>query len=273
MKDLDLHRFSGYSVTGRIKSIKQPYGGYLPIRQADKIHFGGSYIDTAKENISGITVGLCVDYITRVCLEPKNKEAIFTVSLRGARIIGEENKAKQALKRIKGLNTSSIKYACLLSSYDTIIRAGISSYRPLDISQITDEDVKNIKEMVTRTISFLTGEYGKLMYNGFVMYNKKLDLTGYTDIVSTGDGDFITEKGLWDLKVYKNNPTKTHTLQILMYYLMSQKAKLFEVAGLDKLQFIGLYNPRKDILYRYNVDSIPSEVINEVEKDVIGYKD
>lgn len=34
---------------------------------------------------------------------------------------------------------------------------------------------------------------------------------------------------------------------------------------------MGIYNPSLNEVYRINVDAIPGDVIDEVEKDVIGY--
>ena len=43
---------------------------------------------------------------------------------------------------------------------------------------------------------------------------------GYTNIVSSGDGDYLTEDTLWDFKVSKEEPKSKYTLQLLMYYIM-----------------------------------------------------
>ena len=37
---------------------------------------------------------------------------------------------------------------------------------------------------------------------------------GYTSTITVGDGDFMTQDGIWDIKVSKNPPTKEHTLQV-----------------------------------------------------------
>lgn len=38
-----------------------------------------------------------------------------------------------------------------------------------------------------------------------------------------------------------------------------------------KVRYLGVYNPRQNLVYRLAVDDIPAEVIEEVERDVIGY--
>ena len=40
---------------------------------------------------------------------------------------------------------------------------------------------------------------------------------GYTDKITSGDGDFLTVDTLWDFKVLKANIKSQHTLQLLVY--------------------------------------------------------
>ena len=37
------------------------------------------------------------------------------------------------------------------------------------------------------------------------------------------------------------------------------------------IEFLGIYNPRLNCVYRLNVTQIPNEVISEVSAKVIGY--
>ena len=45
-------------------------------------------------------------------------------------------------------------------------------------------------------------EYGPITQDGFTFEG------GYTDIVSSGDGDYLTEDTLWDFKVSKEETKK-----------------------------------------------------------------
>ena len=40
----------------------------------------------------------------------------------------------------------------------------------------------------------------------------------------------------------------------------------------NHVKYLGIYNPRMNTAYRIAVSDIPNEVIQEVEKDVIGYE-
>lgn len=68
---------------------------------------------------------------------------------------------------------------------------------------------------MNRGIKFFD-QYGPITLDGFVFVG------GYTDIVSSGDGDFLTKDTLWDFKVSKDKPKSAHTLQLLMYYIMGK---------------------------------------------------
>lgn len=69
-------------------------------------------------------------------------------------------------------------------------------------------------------------------------------------------------------KTNSTKPTKDHTLQVLMYALMGKQPGLPEF---ESLTHIGLFNPRRDEVYRIAVADISAEVIETVHRDVIGY--
>lgn len=91
---------------------------------------------------------------------------------------------------------------------------------------------------------------------------------GYTDTVDSGNGDFITADTLWDFKVSKAKVKKEATLQLLMYWCMGMHSIHPEF---KQLKYLGIYNPRSNLLSQISIAEIPSNVIFEVERDVIGY--
>ena len=105
-------------------------------------------------------------------------------------------------------------------------------------------------------------EYGPIIKDGFTFEG------GYTDIIASGDGDFLTEDTLWDFKVSKYPPSNQHTLQILVYYLMGMHSVHDEF---KKIKKIGIYNPRLNVVYFYDLDKAPKLMFEEIEKEVIGY--
>src|SRR5699024_10465649 len=73
---------------------------------------------------------------------------------------------------------------------------------------------------------------------------------------------------LWDLKVLKGYINKNHTLQLLIYWRMGLRTDQPEFKN---IQHLGIYNPRKNKVYRIQVDEIPEETIKIVDQEIIGY--
>lgn len=119
----------------------------------------------------------------------------------------------------------------------------------------------NVRLMITRMVRFLS-EYGPVIKSGFTMDG------GYTDIVSSGDGDFLTEDTLWDVKTSKFSPKASDTLQVLMYYIMGKHSWN---ESFQKIQSIGIVNPRLNSIWTIDAAQVPHSVIEEVERHVIGY--
>lgn len=105
--------------------------------------------------------------------------------------------------------------------------------------------------MVERSLHFLE-IYGPKVIDGFTFEG------GYTDTISTGDGDF---------RVSKRKVQKEHTLQLLMYWRMGLHSIHPEF---QRIQYLGIYKPRLNTVYRIPVADIPEDVIGEVEEKVIG---
>lgn len=250
----------GCSVTQRIKQIQQPQGGYINPNDLTVTFRGYSRLNRF-ENVSPALVGLCVDYLTRFITGTPPEDA-FQISLLGAEIIRESDIAFELLHNVTSLDDLSIKSAVQLANYDTCYRAGVEFYDPLDDSKLPNTyTAENIRIMVTRSIDFLEA-YGPKILDGFTFEN------GYTNTISTGDGDFLTNDTLWDFKVSKYPPKQEHTLQLLVYWRMGLHSIHPEFKNIS---YLGLFNPRLNTVYRIPVIDIPSSIIDVVEKEVIGY--
>lgn len=251
----------GYSVTQRIKNVKQPRGGYINPRElkADSLGPGIEALNLA-ENISPNLVGLAVDYLTRFMSGASGPEA-FEISLRGASNIGEDALATTLLAEVKGLDDSSITNAIKLTGFDVVYRAGLG-YKPVSEIKPDQATIQNVRTMVERSLHFLE-VYGPKLLDGFTFEG------GYTDTVSKGDGDFTTADTLWDFKVSKAKVKKEYTLQLLMYW---RKGLHSVHPEFQSIKYLGIYNPRLNQVYRIAVADIPEDVIREVEEKVIGYK-
>lgn len=111
-----------YSVTRRIRMIKQPPGGYISRKQFT-VNILDDGINTnlnENENINPGLVGLVVDYMTRFLMGALKEEA-FKISLQGAKIAKDDFNAYQLLDKIKGLDYESVASACKLVGYDCFL--------------------------------------------------------------------------------------------------------------------------------------------------------
>ncbi len=252
----------GCSVTQRIGKVKQPRGGYIKPKDF-KSETLGDGIDTLnpKENVHASLMGIAVDYMTRFMSGTPVKDA-FVISLMGASLIEEKDKADKLLSGVKGLDDLSISNAVKLSGFDVCFRAGIKGYRPVDDINPDAPTIANVRTMVERALHFLE-VYGPKVLDGFTFSG------GYTRVVSYGDGDFTTADTLWDFKVSKASIKKEQTLQLLMYWRMGLHSVHPEFKSVE---YLGIYNPRMNMASRIAVKDIPNDVIEQVENEVICYE-
>lgn len=258
-----------YSVTKRISMIKQPRGGYINKKELTITQLDDNITLNENDNIHASLVGLAVDYMTRFVMGTAKEEA-FSISLKGAMVLDlftvdkKQSAIKNAAKllsNIKGLDKKSVTNACKLVGYDVCFRAGIMGYKPVEEINPDIDTIENIITMINRSLTFWE-KYGPITKDGFTFEG------GYTDTISTGDGDYLTKDTLWDFKVLKDEPKPKHTLQLLVYYIMGIHSVHKEFKSIKKL---GIYNPRMNKVYTVDINSISTQVIEEVSREVIGY--
>ena len=250
----------GLSVTGMVRIVRQPRGGFINPSNMEKIVLHSNNTLFEEENVHPSLVGLAVDYLSRFIMGD-SKEKAFEISLKGAELLGHSTRPSAYLLTIKGLDDESIIAAIKLVSYDCVFRAGPHTY--VDQSQLkpSKETIQNIREMVNRTIEFWK------LYGPITVYGPKFE-GGYTNSVATGDGDYLSKDTIWDYKVSKDSPTNKHTLQLLLYYLLGMHSIHNEY---KEIKYIGIYNPRLNVVYKYSLDSLSKETIDYIEKEIIGY--
>lgn len=277
------------SVTARIKTIKQPRGGYILLSKFKTIALNDGIVLNEKENVHASIIGMVVDYLSR-CRSENDIFYAFDTAFKGASI-AEDFGFKEAfsvagdlLENITGIDDNSIINACKLVTFDVWLRNPLSavlakSYQDINPDKAT---IQNIQTLIKRSTTFFE-TFGYPTDTGFTFgpirenpaaFEKMIETGrgtygGYTATVSSGDGDFLTEDILWDFKVSKSKPTSQHTLQLLMYWIMGQHS------GQDKFKNItrlGIFNPRLNTVYLLNMEDVSPEIIATVEKDVICYE-
>lgn len=224
--------------------------------------------DMHVETIHASLVGLAVDYLARFMLGADVKSA-FQISTIGAWAMDNFDKsmchcanAHKLCEQIKGLDDVSIIAACKLVGYDSAFRAGPIAYRPVENIQPDRATCENIREMVKSSLEFFR-VYGPVTRERIVFPG------GYTETVSSGDGDFMTADTIWDFKCSVRPPQSKDTLQIVMYWLMGLHSICS--AEFEKVTKFGFFNPRLAKIYTLNVANVSPETLHEIEVQVIGY--
>ena len=253
------------SVTRRANTIKQPRGGYVKRLDFKETPLGPGEEGLYEcENIHATLIGLAVDYLTRYVLTGDVKDA-FKISLLGAQNIGEVETAERLVrgvkKGIKDLDDQSIINAVKLSGFDVCCRSSVLGYTPVSLIRPNADTIENIRIMVQRTLNFFE-LYGPLVLSGFTFKG------GYTKIIASGDADYLTEDTLWDLKVLKNYINKNHIMQLLIYWRMGLRS---DYETFKNVKFLGIYNPRQNKVFTYDLSKLSLEIIRIIDEEVIGY--
>ena len=271
------------SVTNRINTINQPRGGYLKPSMLKVIQLEDDKT-LNEENVHVSIVGMAVDYLTRYMLnknkgadEIANLESSFAISIKGYKYrikklgekvhqldIKKKVDIESLLNNIKGLDDESIISACLAVTYDVYFRNPVAALHTpeVDTIEVDKMTIENISIMVNRSISFFD-RYGPVIKDGFTFEG------GYTSLIDSGDGDYLSNDTIWDFKVSKNKPTNKHTLQLLIYYIMAKHTKKKEFGNVSKIR---IYNPRLNTMYTYDMAEMREDIIKEIEVEVIGYR-
>lgn len=248
------------SVTDVVKTVKQPRGGFINPKNLKVVQFDDGKV-LAEENINAGLIGMAVDYLTRYMLGSDEYKA-FEISMLGAEKIGEDVEAVCLLHELnRDLDDKCIRSALNLVGYDVCFRASIDYYMPVEDMFPTKATVENIRIMVYRSLEFFK-KYGPVIKDGITFKG------GYTDKITNGDGDFITRDTIWDFKVSKKDPTNAHTFQLLLYYFLGKHSVHNEFKSIHN---IGIFNPRLNKVYTYNINDLSEEVRQEIEKNIIGY--
>lgn len=248
------------TVTQRIKLVKQPRGGYINTKLFKEVAINSEEELSIAENIHASLVGLAVDYLARY-MNGTSREEAFKISLKGSIVIKDMDNALMLLQNINGLDDNSIISACKLVGYDVCYRASPMGYRPVSEIQPDKQTISNIRIMINRCLYFFK-QYGPITQDGFTFEG------AYTSTINAGDGDFLTKDTLWDIKVSKNKPKKEQTLQLLIYYIMGKHS---HNKGFKDINKIGVFNPRLNSVWLFEMSQLSTDIIKEIEKEVIGY--
>lgn len=255
------------SVTAILEALKQPKGGFLPLKDFDSKTYPDNLTVVGEYGISPALVGLAVDYGTRIALGGDVEKA-FDVALVGAGIVGAMKEAEELLAQIDPValqsgspDEQSIAALCKLSGFDSAFRAGAKAYRPVSEINPGAQTVADIGNLILRTKAFFEEQEAPVV-SGFTFEG------AYTDDAGASDGDYICGDTLWDLKVSKKEPTPKNTMQVLLYYLMGLRSSKDEFKAVTR---IGLFNPWLQRSWSISVLDLDESFLSMVENDILGY--
>ena len=245
----------------RVKTIQQPGHGFIDPANLDCTPFDDGIV-LSNENIPAYVVGTAVDYLSRMMLGATPVEA-FEISLLGARVAGLLDLAHEYLDKITGLDDTSIASACRLVTFDSYYRAGRPPDNDPSSINPNSQTCDNVRTMVQRSTTFF-GEYVPIVNSAPVFTG------GYTDLISSGDGDYLSIDTIWDMKVSKDAPNEDNTLQLAIYFFMGKHSVLPDY---DDITSIGIFNPRLNVAYKLDMRSVSEEIKTTICRDIIGYQD
>ena len=255
------------SVTAILGALKQPKGGFLPLKNFDSKTYPDNLTVVGEYGIHPSLVGLAVDYGTRIALGDDVEKA-FGIALVGAGMVGATKEAEELLAQIDPValrssnsDEQSIVALCKLSGFDSAFRAGAKAYKPVSEINPDAQTIADIGNLILRTKAFFDAS-AEAVIAGFTFEG------AYTDDAGASDGDYICADTLWDLKVSKNEPTIKNTMQVLLYYLMGLRSNKDEFKAVTR---IGLFNPWLQKSWSISVLDLDESFLSMVENDILGY--
>jgi len=214
-----------------------------------------------RESIPAYLSGVIIDYLTRYKLlkDPTKAFSIPLIVDIDKEVNGE---ASKLVSQIKKFDKESVDIALKLCRYDNYYRTG----KLEDTAQykLTEHDYFNLGTMVNRATWFINSCIDKTK-----ILEVDIEFDGaYTNKVTNGDADYLTNKVLIDLKTSAYEPKSADAFQLLLYYVLginSNNSYKFE-----KLTHLAIFNPRLNAAYTLPLSSISKRKIEKVEK-FIGY--
>lgn len=210
-------------------------------------------------------VGLAVDYLVRLNSNPSVKPTdAFNISLQGAKLVNETSKALKLINSLNNdLESKTIKAACKLCGYDVALRQAPLFYKNIDEINPSATLISSIRVLVERTLHYLS------YYGGIKEYGTTFE-GGYTDLVDSGDCDYLTGNGLWDLKITDKQMTNTFILQLLAYYTLGMHSE--RVDTFKRIKSIGIINPLRSEVYYFKLYKLSNSILNFISHTLLGYK-
>ena len=217
-----------------------------------------------EERVDSGIVGSAVDYLSRMMITGDKSKA-FEISMLFKKMPFFANHtdswvcnhADTLLEKITGLDDLSIIRACNLVCFDLIIRTNYADFLKgyNQCANLPPEDykstVENIRVMVQRCIEYFKG-CAPVTETGFRVKYKSLK----------GDGDFVTETTLVDLKTSKGKTSMKDKRQLFLYWYAG-----LHTEGLDfsKIDTLSIFNPRLNMDWKLKTSQFTEELLEDAD--------
>lgn len=276
-------------VTAWARKVKQPRGGYLPVKSMYAERFDDGRTMNPVENLNPGTVGTAVDYISRVMAGGDVRD-VFRLPIAGAEKLGRKVMADRYVSEIMifadGLEPGDdlrdlITAGLNLSRFDVAFKASDARYLGALNGEVAIDDatMENMQTMLRRIAAFRDRNGLLDARPRYMRYKTFPGLTG-EDCLS-GEADIVSGSSLWDCKAMTAKLRATYTAQLLAYYVM-----LFHEQGLDAVACVrsgrfnpfsdgpgdftlGFFNPRENTEYRTTASGIPTDTFAAFESALV----
>ena len=234
-------------ISGHIKQVQQPEGGYIPPNTLEVESVGeGADALNPEENVNPYLINSAVNYMVRFMMGGMPAKYIFGHPISVARSIGGDTLAFKAYDLaktgIKGLDDESIINAVKLSGFDVRFLFDPEDYQSIEEINPDEATIQNVRTMVERSLHFRVDAYLP---------------------------KWSMPETLWGINVSKSCPTQAQTLQLLIDWLEGFSSS--QVFLFHNIKYLGIYNPRLNEFYRIRIDAISKGVLFEVDQDVLDY--
>lgn len=294
------------TVTRRIEEMSSFAPEHISTQLFREHTYTDGYTLHPKEKLHAAAIGTSVDNLTRTLTLPTSHTAtptayrqacmdIFTHSLSGLRVIDLSGKLQHNDPEeywLELIDTLSPKPTP--EHVEAVVRLSIAemafrSSRPTNVHiDIATPDIENIMIMAKRSVTMLDDLGGPLV-SGFhfdeggqavlddSLIKQARYYGGYTSTVTSGDGDFLTNTHLLDMKVSTRPASKRHLLQVLTYWRMGLHSfdrgeKPLYGGAFYNVTHLGIINPRLFTSYTVDCNQFTREDKDFIDNEVIEYK-
>ncbi|WP_436340302.1 hypothetical protein ACSF83_05280 [Lactobacillus johnsonii] len=219
-----------------------------------------------EESLKPTLMGTLIDYLTRIVIYKDLKAFDFIKNTKNKKLIQQLKKDFKDIDYTQ-LTQENIKLVTRLCLFEHSFR-GNEYIDPLKENiEINTLTCDHIKIMLNRANNF----FNKFGHPVLTQYKCSIttSLKEKTYVEVYGDGDYLLQDALVDFKVSKNGPTQDYVRQLLIYYigLVGKDLKKKKVKR-EKIKYLIIFNPRLDMFYKLDLESISEASLGEVNKNI-----